>query len=118
MKDKKYRIAWWETEIRLQSRATEKYYEQNFEEVKELEEKKSREALLPVQKKHDWWRYPNARYEARRLQRSGSSRRMKKEAESQDLLSFESCRSPAVDHLEEMSQESPRKIQDRARGDE
>ena len=112
MKDKKYRIAWWKTEIRLQSRATEKYYEQNFEEVKELEEKKSKEALLPVQKKHDWWRYPNGRYEARRLQRSGSSRRMKKEADSQDLLSFESCRSSAVDHVEEMSQESPRKMQD------
>ena len=31
--------------IRLQSRATEKYYEQIFEEVKELEKKKSKEAL-------------------------------------------------------------------------
>ena len=40
-----------EDKIRLQSRATEKYYEQIFEEMKELEEKKSKEALLLVQKK-------------------------------------------------------------------
>ena len=38
------------------------------------------------------WRYQNGRDEARRLQRSGSSRRIKKEADSQDLLSFQSCR--------------------------
>ena len=35
----------------LQSGATEKYYEQLFEEMKELEGKKSEEALLLVQKK-------------------------------------------------------------------
>ena len=43
--------------IRLQSRATEKYYDQMFDEIKELEEKKSQEALLLVQKKYDSWRY-------------------------------------------------------------
>ena len=32
--------------------------------------------------------------------------------DSHDLLSFESCRSSAVDHLEEMSLESPRNMQD------
>ena len=37
---------------------------------------------------------------------------MKKEADSQDLFSFESSRSSAVDDVEEMSLESPRKIQD------
>ena len=37
---------------------------------------------------------------------------MKKEADSQDPLSLQSCRSAAVDHVEEMSLESPRKIQD------
>ena len=37
---------------------------------------------------------------------------MKKEADSQDLVSFQSRRSSAVDHVEEMSLESPRKIQD------
>ena len=40
-----------EDKIRLQSRATEKYYEQVFVEMKELEEKTSIEGLLLVQKK-------------------------------------------------------------------
>ena len=93
-------------------RASEKYCEQNFEEMKELEEKTSEEALLLVQKRHDLWRYQNERDEARRLQRSGNSRRMKKEMDLQNLLSFESCRSSTVDHVEEMSLESPRKRQD------
>ena len=43
--------------------------------------------------------------------RAGSSRRTKKEADSQDLLSFQSCRSSAVDHVEEISLESSRKSQ-------
>ena len=59
-----------ENKIRLQSGATEKYYEQIFEEMKELDEKKSKEALLLVQKKHILMRYQNERDEARRLQRS------------------------------------------------
>ena len=75
----------------MQSRATETYCEQIFEETNELEEKKSEEAPLLVQKKYDLWRHQKERDEARRLQRSGSSRRMKKEADSQDLLSFQSC---------------------------
>ena len=37
---------------------------------------------------------------------------MKKEADSQDLLSLKSCRSSVVDHVEEVSPESPRKMQD------
>ena len=37
---------------------------------------------------------------------------MKRKADFQDLLSCESCRSSAVDHVEEMSLESPRKMQD------
>ena len=80
--------------------------------MKELEEKKSKEALLLVQKKHILMRYQNERDEARRLQRSGSSRGARKEADLQDLLSFELCRSSAVDHIEEISPESPRKVQD------
>ena len=40
-----------EDKIRLQSRATENYYEQIFEELKELEAKKSKEVLPLVQKK-------------------------------------------------------------------
>ena len=40
-----------EDTIRLQSRATEKYYEHIFVEMKELEEKKSKEALLLVRRR-------------------------------------------------------------------
>ena len=60
-----------------------KSYDQIFEEMKELEEKKSVEPLLLVQKKFVLWRHQNARDEARSLQRSGSSRRMKKEVDLQ-----------------------------------
>ena len=63
-------------------------------------------------KKYDLWRCENERDEARRLQRSGSSRRVKEEADSQDLLSLESCRSSVVDQVEWMSLGSPRKSQD------
>ena len=41
---------------------------------------------------------------------------MKKEADSQDLLSFESCRSSVVDHVQEMS--LAEEDAGRARGDE
>ena len=76
--------------------------EQIFQEMNELEEKKSEEVL--VQKKFDLWRVQIERDEARSLQRSGSSM----EAHSQDLLSVQSCRSSAVDHVEEMCLEFPR----------
>ena len=101
-----------EDNIRLQSKATDKYDEQIFQEMKELDERKSKEALLHVQKKHILMLFQNETDKGRRLQRSGSSRRTKKEADSQDLLSVESCRSSAVDHVGEMSLVSPRKIQD------
>ena len=45
------------------------------------------------------------------LQRSGSSRVTRKLVDTQDLLSFESCRSSVVDYTEEVSLESPRKMQ-------
>ena len=75
--------------------------------MKKLE--KTQDALLLAQKRHDLWRYQ--RDEASKLQRSGNSRRMKKEMDLQNLLSLESCRSSTVDHVEEMSRESPRERQ-------
>ena len=57
-----------EDKLELQSRATETYHDKIFQEMKELEEKKSEEALLLVQKRHDLWSYQNERDEARRLQ--------------------------------------------------
>ena len=67
-----------EDKLMLQSRATTRYRDQIFEEIKELEEKKSEEALLLVQKRHDLRRYQNERYEARRLQSSGNLKRVRR----------------------------------------
>ena len=78
MSGKKYSKVRWKTNIGCRE-ATEKYYDQIFEEMKELEEKKSEEALLIVQTKHDLWRYQIEKYEARRLQRAGNSRRAGRE---------------------------------------
>ena len=89
-----------------------KYYDQIFEEMKVLEEKESEEALLLVQEKFVSWRFQNERDEARSLQRSGTSRRVKMEADSQDFLSVQSCRSSAVDHVEDIRLEPSRKRQD------
>ena len=101
-----------EDKIRLQSRGTKKYYEQIFEEMLGLEEMKSKEALLLVQKKHIMMRYQRERDTSRMLQRSRSSRVTSKGVDMQDLLSFESCRSSVVDDMEEVSSESSRKMQD------
>ena len=79
--------------------------------MKELEEKESKEALLFVQKKYILMRYQNERDEARRLQRSGSSRGTREEADLQELLSCESCRSSAVNYIDEISRVSE-KMQD------
>ena len=63
-----------EDKIGIQSNATEKYYETIFEELRELEEKKSKEALVLVQKKHILLRCESERERARMLQRLGGSR--------------------------------------------
>ena len=68
-----------EDKIRLQSEATEKYYEKIFEEMRELEGKKSKEALLLVQKENILMRYQSEKDKARMLQRSGGSRVIRKE---------------------------------------
>ena len=101
-----------EDKNRLQSKATEKYYEQIVEEMKELEEKKSKEALLLVQKKHILMRHQCERDKARTLQRSGGSRAMMNGFDTQDTLSFESYSSSMACDMEEESSESSRKMQD------
>ena len=77
--------------------------------MKELEEKKSVEVLLLVQKLHGLWRCQNERDEPRRLQSSGNSRRVRKGLDLQHPTSSESCRYSTVDHDEEMTLESLRK---------
>ena len=64
---KKYCRAWWNTKTRCRAEQRINMTSRFFEEMKELEGKKSKE----VQKKHILMRYQNVRDEARRLQRSG-----------------------------------------------
>ena len=63
-----------EDKIRLESKATERYCETIFEELRELEEKKSKEALLLSQKKHILIRNQSERDKSRMLKRLGGSR--------------------------------------------
>ena len=98
-----------EVKIRLQSRATEKCYEQIFEEMKESEEK-SQDALLLVQKKYGLWRYYNERDEEEGC-KDLEAREGRGERRTHRTLSLESGRSSAVDDVEEMSLGSPRKRQ-------
>ena len=65
-----------------------------------------------AQKRYALSKYQNERDVARRLRRFGHTRKMKKEVDSQDLVSSDSCRSSVVHQVEEMSLESPRKSQD------
>ena len=82
-----------EDQTRLHSNATEKYYETIFEELRELEVKKSKEALLLAQKKHILLQCQSERERARMLQRLGGSRVTRHGSDARDTLSFESCSS-------------------------
>ena len=77
----------------MQSRATEKYYEQLFVEMKKLEDEKSKEALLLVQRTHILENYQDERDGARGLINSGCSN--------------ETSGSSVVNRWEEKSQEFP-----------
>ena len=101
-----------EDKIRIQSKATEKYNETIFEEMRELEEKKSKEALVPVQKKHMLIRCQSESDKARMLQRLRESRAMRNGFDTQDTLSFESCSSSMACDMEEVSSESSKKMKD------
>ena len=63
-----------ECKMNMQKVAPEKYQEQNFEGLKELEEQKTREALELVQRKHKSVKWGGERERARMLQRLESSR--------------------------------------------
>ena len=89
-----------EDKISTLSKATEKYCETIFEELKDLEEKKSREALVLIQKKHILIRCQNEREKARMLQRLGGPRAIGRRSDAQDTFSFESCSSCEVCHCE------------------
>ena len=96
-----------EDKIRLQSRETDKYYEQIIEEMKQLEEKKSEEALQRVQKNTI-----RGTIRMKEMKHEGCKEKLEKDEDRgghTELSHLESCRSSAVDKSEEMiSPESPR----------
>ena len=98
-----------EDKLKLQSRTNERFHDQIVEEIQEIDQKKTEETLRMVQKKHDSWRYQIERGEARRLQSSGNSRRVRKGLDLQHPTSSEPCRPSVVDYDEEMALEPPRK---------
>ena len=102
-----------EDKVRLQSKATEKYYETIFDELRELEGKKAKEALLLVQKKHILIRYQSERDKARMLQSMGGSRARRNWFDTQDTFSFVSCSPSMACDMEEVYSESSRKMQDK-----
>ena len=71
-----------EDKIRIQSKATEKYYETVFEELR-VSEEKSKEAWVLVQKKHILIRCQSERERARMLQKLGGSRAIRHGSDAQ-----------------------------------
>ena len=57
-----------EGKLRVQDRASERLQDQIIEEIKELENKKTEDALQIAQQEHDLWMYQNEKEEAKRLQ--------------------------------------------------
>ena len=101
-----------EDTIRIHRKATEKHYETIFEELKELEEKKSKESLVFVQKKYILTRCHSERERARMLQRLRGWRAIGRRSDAQDNFSFESCSSSIACDMEEVSSESAKKMKD------
>ena len=101
-----------EDKIGIQSEATDKYYESTFEEMRELEEKKSKEALVLVQKKHILMRFQIERDKARMLIGRVQSD-MRHRSDAQDTFSCESCSSSMGCDMEEVSSESSKKVKDK-----
>ena len=67
-----------EGKLKVQSRASERLQDQTIEEMKEMEQKRTEEALELVRKENDLWKYKNEREEAKRLQ---GARKPKKDEE-------------------------------------
>ena len=53
-----------EGKLRVQSRASERLHHQIIEEMKEMEHKRTEEAMELVRKGNDWWRSQNEEEEA------------------------------------------------------
>ena len=93
-----------EDKLKLQSRANERYHDQTFEEIKELEQRSQKKLC-------EWCRRSTIYGDIRmkEMQSSGNSRRVRKGLDLQQPTISESCTSSMVDHDEEMALEPPRK---------
>ena len=92
-----------EDKSRIHSKATEKYYETIFEEMRELEEKKSKEALTLIQKStfcYDVKAKGKERECCKGLQ--DRERPDIHRSDARDILSFESYSSSMTCDIEEM----------------
>ena len=67
-----------EGKLRVQSRASERLQGQIIEEIKEMEHKRTEEALEWVRKENDLWRYQSEKEEAKQLQ---DARKLRKDWE-------------------------------------
>ena len=67
-----------EDRLRVQSRASERLQDQIIEEIKEMEHKRTEEALELVRKENGLWRYQSEKEEANRLQ---GARKLRKDEE-------------------------------------
>ena len=56
-----------EGKLKVQSRASERLQDQTIEEMKEMEQKRTEEALEMVTKENDLWKYKNEKEEAKKL---------------------------------------------------
>ena len=67
-----------EGKLRVQSRASARLQDQIIEEIKEMENKRTEEALQLASKEHDLWMYRNEKEEAKRMQ---GARKLRKDGE-------------------------------------
>ena len=82
-----------EDKLKLHSRANERFQDQIVEEIKEIEQKKSEEALRWCRRSTFYGDIRMKAMKARRLQSSGNLRRVRKGLDLQHPTSSESCRS-------------------------
>ena len=94
-------------------RSTKKVAREGFEEFKELEEQRAKEALELVEKKHMLIKWESEMERARMMQRLGGSRAIKQWNDARDNVSVESCSPSMACDVEEVSSESSRKTQDK-----
>ena len=96
----------------MQKEAPQKCQEKVFEEFKELEEHRAKEALALFQKKHMLIKWGGEKERPRMLQRLGGSRAIRHWSDARDTMSFESCSSSMACDMEEVGSESSRKMKD------